>query len=882
MLAKVLAEKAEASQTVHNDFCAEIGKHKTDKTKYRDFEFIPKMPINPNDKPILGKCEWERIEKVYEQPTNFDFKNTEIRRGNLKDDALIAVLSVLMNDKEKIMSWFQAPLDVQAGIICVNIPYHGKIAPICIDTKMPRSEGKPILSKPLRPGFPWSACIEKALAKLLGSFSAVEKLTVKEILYHFFDYSSRTILSPCVNDRLLEEVSESIKKDHVSFITVEKTKESEEAGLAPGSTYILQSVTRNKSLYTLLFNPGGKRKFISTFEERIDKWKQDARFPKVKDDYFVFRASAIQKYTHSLIDAYPSPKSSISNQIAAKVEEGSTFCQKQYALKSDKFANINFIVEATDSTVHDITILEDGRLKFRNSTRDTIGFFTIRTDPEKGYVIQISSDKPVEIKMSLGSDSTFTITEEELKQNPLQKVGTGILITGKTDGRTPNPPSNVACLPQWCIKLSEPTKLTFRIINKTICDACHYFFLAATEGERLRTKGTLFYDEHQIEGNKDALEWNVELNDVSKNFVFGCYRQISSLNTSFDFEILGEKPFELNMFPEFDSTMSSCMFEDKIPNGKNDGRSPKAGFPGVARLHQWLLNVPQDAKIFIEFEHDEGKHCLAIQEGSQRINHFGFANNEFFESLTSYDTFDFDAKAGKYAFCVIRELGKQPSEFKVKLHSTAEITCKAMSPLNPDKCHVYSRDIRFQEGEGGSFFPFETTAIPEKQYYLVVPEPVNLIGNIETNSSQDEGTYCIYIEENDGKLIKEINTTHGSEHAICNKDAKEWFSFPVACQAGVGTVLTFVVTKKESTKRSSVAVRFFAHRTLTILKAEEDLTEEAKTGEIEKARSTNPADAAKTFSPQVKDGEITKSTKTLPDANAQNTQQNQSTCCLLI
>jgi hypothetical protein len=205
-----------------------------------------------------------------------------------------------------------------------------------------------------------------------------------------------------------------------------------------------------------------------------------------------------------------------------------------------------------------------------------------------------------------------------------------------------------------------------------------------------------------------------------------------------------------------------------------------------------------------------------------------------------------------------------------------------MAPLSTEKCFVFSKDIRFQEGEGGAFFPMETSTVPDKQYYLVVPEPLVLVGNVETNSSQDEASYCVYVEENDGKIIKDINTTHRSEHVICNKDSKEWFTFPVLCEPGEGRVLTFAVTKKDNKRRSSVAVRFFARRTLSILQADEDLTEENMKEELEKARTTNPADAFKTFGQMGREGDVSKSMKALPDANAQNPRQNQSTCCLLI
>ena len=98
MLSKALTENLEKTINVQNDYCSEIGKHKADKTKFRDFDFLPKLPPKPCDKELLNGVEWERVEKVYEQCTNTEIKNLEIRRGLIKDDALIAVLSAIFTD----------------------------------------------------------------------------------------------------------------------------------------------------------------------------------------------------------------------------------------------------------------------------------------------------------------------------------------------------------------------------------------------------------------------------------------------------------------------------------------------------------------------------------------------------------------------------------------------------------------------------------------------------------------------------------------------------------------------------------------------------------------------------------------------------------------
>ena len=886
MLSKALAENLEKTINVQNDYCSEIGKHKADKTKFRDFDFLPKLPPKPCDKELLNGVEWERVEKVYEQCTNTEIKNLEIRRGLIKDDALIAVLSAIFTDHNKIMEWFQDPIEIGTGIICVNIPFRGQIVSVVVDSKVPRFEGKPVLSKPVRGGFPWCAFIEKAFAKLLGSFKALEQLDVKEILYHIFNYSSKTIISANVTDRFLEETGSNIKQNSVAFVTIGNSKDSEEAGLLPGSTYVLQNVSKNKGVYVLLYNPGGKRRFMSTFEERLDKWKQDARFPKVKDDAFVLRSNALQKYTQSVIVGSPAVHSQTEVKLEAKIESGQKIASKQFKLKSEKFANINFIVECQESVLHDITVFEVDRLKARLSTKDPIDFFTIRTDPEKYYTVVFTADSECSLTATLGTDSAFTTEEEDYKPNPLQAVGTGHLICGKTDGRSPKLPSSVSCLPQWSLHFTAPGKIIFRVINKSLCESKHYFFLAQTGGEKLVNEGDFFYQEHIIEGNQDSGEWSIDITDVSKDYVFGCYRPVSVLNSVYDFEVLAENPLEMKRCQTYADVENSVVLDEKFNSTKNDRRSPIAGNQGITIIHQYILNVDQSAKVFVTLDHDDGKHMLCIQEGDKRINHFGQATHYFFESNSRFDTFEFDAKPGPYTVAFVREPIKAQTEVKASFYSNAELTIRQLPKLSTEKCHVFSRDVRFRENEGAAgFFPMDTTDIPENQYYLVIPESTMLIGNIETNSTSDDAQYCLYMEENDGKLLKEINTSHISEHAITLKDTKEWFTFDVNCEEGNGTIITFTVTKKgNSANRTSVAVRFFSQVNLQILSAHEDLQEDMKKEIIlstkeAAANSSKKLSSANDTSRSMKDtgNNHGNSKEGTPAQGASN-----STCCLLI
>lgn len=841
MLNKRLSEVIENTTNIKNDYCAEIGKHKTAKTKYRDDSFTPNTPNKPEDKSIFSGASWERAEKIYEQYANTEIKNTEIHRGLLKDDALIAVLSSLLTDSEKVMQWFETPFELATGIICVKIPFRGQFAHVVVDSKVPKTDGKHILSKPARGGFPWSAYIEKALAKLLGSFRAVEKLTVKELLYSIFNYTSRTIISSNLDNRIFEDITTLIKQNNtIAFTIVGDCKDSNEAGFSPENCFIVNSITnQNKDYYALLYNPGGKRRFVSTFEERLDRWKTEAKFPKVRDDAFVIRSAALQKYSQYILLASPTVKSQNEQSISSTISGDTQFSEKQFRLKSDKFANISFIVECSESIPHDVIILENDRLKTHIVSADSVEFFTVRTDPEKSYTLLFMADGACTINASFNAESAFTCSEEPFVNNPLQKIGCGFLTASKHDGRTPAPPSNIGHIPQWRLKVTEPCKLSFRVINKTYCDAKHFFFLAQTGGEKLRQTGEFFYQEHVIEGNKMDGEWSIDITDTSKDYVFGCYRAQCSVTSFFDFEILAEKPIEFKKIPDIEPTMNTATIQDKIPNSKNDNRSPLPGNPGLTRIRQWALNVASDAKVFVEFEHDDGaQHTVCVQQGEKRMNHFASSGDHFvFNSDLKYDVFEFDAKAGIYMIAVIRSYMKLASEFKVNFHSKAELSIKQAPSLSTEKAHVFSKDIRFESDEGNGFFPLDVKETPSKQYYLVCPSPGTVVGNIEITNQTPDGIYCVYVEKTGGKRLTTGNPENTNEHAIVNGQMiKEWFNFDVDCDEETGTVLTFAVSRKAPGKRATISVRFYSQKGLAILPANEDMTDEQVAEAVKKAK----------------------------------------------
>lgn len=156
-----------------------IEKCSNSKTKYVDPDFYPQKEVTI-DKPVLKEHQWKRIEDYY--PNLFDnITQDSIAQGELGDCYFICALIYIAKDKDLVKTIFHPKSSLEYGCVLVYFQFMGVKLPVIVDTQMPfdleNSGYDPTIPKFSRPKAKedpcWFVLLEKAFAKLCGSYKAI-------------------------------------------------------------------------------------------------------------------------------------------------------------------------------------------------------------------------------------------------------------------------------------------------------------------------------------------------------------------------------------------------------------------------------------------------------------------------------------------------------------------------------------------------------------------------------------------------------------------------------------------------------------------------------------------------------------------------------------
>lgn len=144
---------------------------------------------------------WRRIDGFYPVPIfkKESISDTYIQQGELKDSYFIAALIRIAKQPKLIEKLFDIrtkqnrndSIDLKCGAVIVYFHIFGRKTPVLIDTLIPFQRGSrtPIFSHPTDNKYSaWFCLVEKAYAKLQGSYSSITTGTFSQAIYHLFGY----------------------------------------------------------------------------------------------------------------------------------------------------------------------------------------------------------------------------------------------------------------------------------------------------------------------------------------------------------------------------------------------------------------------------------------------------------------------------------------------------------------------------------------------------------------------------------------------------------------------------------------------------------------------------------------------------------------------
>uniref|UniRef100_A0A8C5MRP9 Calpain-5 n=1 Tax=Leptobrachium leishanense TaxID=445787 RepID=A0A8C5MRP9_9ANUR len=265
--------------------------------------------------------QWKRPQELVQAPRLFGeggISPRDLQQGSLGNCWFVAAASCLAGDpsvwKKVIPSpqeqdWPKPGGSSHAGIFRFRFWRFGQWVEIVIDDRLPTSDGELIFCKPGKRGGPfWCALLEKAYAKLIGSYEALDGGSTAEALIDFSGGISEPI-------NLLEEnlVSDPEKKKQL-FKTVMKAhsraslisssirpslgqslEEVLSSGLVVGHAYSvtgIRSIKLRSGLLSLfrthklrlirIRNPWGSGEWTGPWSDNSEEWKKVSRGDREK------------------------------------------------------------------------------------------------------------------------------------------------------------------------------------------------------------------------------------------------------------------------------------------------------------------------------------------------------------------------------------------------------------------------------------------------------------------------------------------------------------------------------------------------------------------------------------------------------------------------
>lgn len=266
--------------------------------KYNDEDFHPNIKIQ-EDENLLQDVEWKRIEDLYRTPILCESTSMNaIKQGKLGDCHIISALISISQFPDLVSKLFEMPISVESGAICVNFHYLGQNSKIIVDTYLPFHHNHLVLSRPQHPKKDpwWFSIVEKAYAKLFGSYTSLKGGNAHAALYrliggwpfafYFNDQETKELIE---NGKLFKRMKRWSREGYPmccgSLESPHKKQKKNKYNICYDHSYSILKVVKihsHKLIY--LRNTWGKSEWSGRWGLNSNVWNNNSRnFKKILD-----------------------------------------------------------------------------------------------------------------------------------------------------------------------------------------------------------------------------------------------------------------------------------------------------------------------------------------------------------------------------------------------------------------------------------------------------------------------------------------------------------------------------------------------------------------------------------------------------------------------
>ncbi|XP_043976166.1 calpain-12 [Gambusia affinis] len=272
--------------------CLKEGKLFTDPTFPAEQKSVG-MPKDPNP---AKEIKWKRPKEISADALFVEdtIGTTDICQGQLGDCWLLAALSALTVHSKlfaKVVPPNQSLSDSYAGIFHFRFWQYGEWVEVVVDDRLPVREGRLLFSYSRTRNEFWSALVEKAYAKLVGSYGSLKGGNISEGMEDFtggiaysLPVASRT---PPVLWRML---TAALSRGSLLSCFIQASSYSEVGkvtadGLVKGHAYAITDTDKvargpEEVLLLKLRNPWGFVEFCGSWSDKCKEWEDTAQSEK--------------------------------------------------------------------------------------------------------------------------------------------------------------------------------------------------------------------------------------------------------------------------------------------------------------------------------------------------------------------------------------------------------------------------------------------------------------------------------------------------------------------------------------------------------------------------------------------------------------------------
>lgn len=379
---------------------------------YRNYEvFLRKFANDPKEPPFIDKnfhpykvieedrekfypddksITWERIDTIFPAPL---FKKElispkYIKQGKIGDCYLITALTrvskqpylvKLLFETDKIntiLGQIEDSINLKCGIVVIYFYVFGRKTPVVIDTRIPIKNGRPLLSKPSKNKYSaWFCLVEKAFAKLKGSFASIDGGFFSIPIYLISGYYPKEIdvknYPKTSTKPLIQKIMDYQKNNCIMDASIIESNgitidEANNVNLHTKHSYLIQKVREENNLhFFLLRNPHCNKKnwnadYSSYYPLLSEKMQQklslkpsSGYFWMKEEDFFKYfnKIEVLKPFKHHWIvrnlhcTVYPLNEYSISDIKLLKLEQKQNYAIKLTEKINMKNARFHILVE---------------------------------------------------------------------------------------------------------------------------------------------------------------------------------------------------------------------------------------------------------------------------------------------------------------------------------------------------------------------------------------------------------------------------------------------------------------------------------------------------------------------------------------------------------